>query len=133
MWRVYRGIDTTSGESQHRLGQIGEGRIAQTGCQDDVVARRAHRDAGRDRCVQNVEHFLRRLLVTLLRKAADGKQQNRENCERRGSETNSVLGFHGGLLRKQLSVVVECFKEVEASANLLRPEVEVNFLAEVWE
>ena len=52
--------------------------------------------AGSDGRVENVEHFLRWLFVSLLRKADARDEQHGEK-----GETKSVVGFHVRLLRKQ--------------------------------
>ncbi len=108
MRRVWSGINTTSCESQHWLSKVGEWRIAQACGENDVVPSGTNRCAWRNRRIQDIEHFLGRLFVTLLRKADVGDQQHRENCE-----TESVVGFHNALLRKQWRNFVECYRKLK--------------------
>src|SRR5215213_3873972 len=93
MRRIRGGIDTPAGESQHWLRKICERWISRHGIQEYVGARRTDEGGRSHRCVENVEYFFGRLLVTLLGEGGgSGKQDYREYDQR------SVTNFHGGLL-----------------------------------
>ena len=81
------------------MGQIGKRRITHARGEDDVVARGTDGSARGDGCVENVEHFLWWLLVTLLREADIDDDKQGKKCKR--CQTERVMGFHDGLLRKR--------------------------------